>query len=166
MDLGMCGKSSLKKLRTEGGWGSMSPASLEPLEQALTVLEEDLKSKKEEKKDMHRASVAAPNVWTGLKLFLHHRILSNPAKTEFFRCKRREVIYNLQYRVIMAMLEYRHTWRYVNQLNCVKSVKASSFAWALGRWSHVWVKVGCTLCHLSSSDIVIPYYSKALVPKA
>ena len=62
MDLGMCGKSSLKKLRTEGGWGSMSPASLEPLEQALTVLEEDLKSKKEEKKDMHRASVAAPNV--------------------------------------------------------------------------------------------------------
>ena len=59
MDLGMCGKSSLKKLRTEGGWGSMPPASIEPLEQALTVLEEDLKSKKEEKKDMHRASVAS-----------------------------------------------------------------------------------------------------------
>lgn len=51
----MCGKSSLKKLRTEGGWGSMPPASIEPLEQALSVLEEDLKSKKEEKKDMHRA---------------------------------------------------------------------------------------------------------------
>lgn len=56
LSLGMCGKSSLKKLRTEGGWGSMPPASIEPLEQALTVLEEDLKSKKEEKKDMHRAS--------------------------------------------------------------------------------------------------------------
>ena len=61
--LGMCGKSSLKKLRTEGGWGSMPPASLEPLEQALTILEEDLKSKKEEKKDMHRAWTALGRTW-------------------------------------------------------------------------------------------------------
>lgn len=58
---GMCGKSSLKKLRTEGGWGSMPSGALEPLEAALTVLEEDLKSKKEEKKDMHR-DWAAPGM--------------------------------------------------------------------------------------------------------
>ena len=57
----MCGKSSLKKLRTEGGWGSMPSGALEPLEAALTVLEEDLKSKKEEKKDMHR-NWAAPGM--------------------------------------------------------------------------------------------------------
>ena len=76
----------------------MPPASIEPLEQALTVLEEDLKSKKEEKKDMHRASVAAPVGKTcdsGPKLFLNYRILSNPLNTEFSRCKRREVIKNL-----------------------------------------------------------------------
>ena len=39
----------------------MPSGALEPLEAALTVLEEDLKSKKEEKKDMHR-NWAAPGM--------------------------------------------------------------------------------------------------------
>eukprot|EP00435_Cladocopium_sp_Y103_P005083 s5387_g1.t1 len=80
----MCGKSSLKKLRTEGGWGSMPPASLEPLDQALTVLEEDLKSKKEEKKDMHRDDVAdwEPKDRNSLALRMHYLARAKPIEDE------------------------------------------------------------------------------------
>lgn len=52
----------------------MPSGALEPLEAALTVLEEDLKSKKEEKKDMHR-NWAAPGM-------LEHIRTPNPPKQE------------------------------------------------------------------------------------
>lgn len=45
----------------------MPSGALEPLEAALTVLEEDLKSKKEEKKDMHR-DWAAPGMLEHIKI--------------------------------------------------------------------------------------------------
>ena len=46
--LRMCGRNTLRKLRKEGGWGSMPPEVFEPLEAALAVLEEDLKNDKKD----------------------------------------------------------------------------------------------------------------------
>ena len=44
----MSGKNTLRKLRKEGGWGSMPSEVFEPLEAALQVLEDDLKNDKKE----------------------------------------------------------------------------------------------------------------------
>eukprot|EP00438_Fugacium_kawagutii_P018669 Skav210100 [mRNA] locus=scaffold1510:475244:479899:- [translate_table: standard] len=67
----MCGKNTLRKLRKEGGWGSIPNEVFEPLEAALQVLEDDLFCSKkdrdrghgatavvQEKKDLHRDDVA------------------------------------------------------------------------------------------------------------
>ncbi|CAJ1396090.1 unnamed protein product [Effrenium voratum] len=60
----MSGKNTLRKLRKEGGWGSMAVA-FEPLEQALQVLEEDLKSTKKEKKETCTATTSRTgSPWT------------------------------------------------------------------------------------------------------
>lgn len=44
----MSGRNTLRKLRKEGGWGSMPSEVFEPLEAALAVLEEDLKNDKKD----------------------------------------------------------------------------------------------------------------------
>jgi len=79
----MSGKNTLRKLRKEGGWGSMAVA-FEPLEHALQVLEEDLKSTKKEKKDLHRDDVAdwEPMDRNSLALRLHYLARAKPMEDE------------------------------------------------------------------------------------
>lgn len=61
----MSGRNTLRKLRKEGGWGSMPSEVFEPLEAALAVLEEDLKN---DKKDSQRIEVdgSSSNVALGI----------------------------------------------------------------------------------------------------
>lgn len=80
----MAGKNALKTLKKEGGWGSMPPHVLEPLSDALIVLEEDLKNMKKEKKDLHRDDVAdwEPQDRNSLALRLHYLARAKPMEDE------------------------------------------------------------------------------------
>ena len=80
----MAGKNALKTLKKEGGWGSMPPHVLEPLSDALIVLEEDLRNLKKEKKDLHRDDVAdwEPQDRNSLALRLHYLARAKPMEDE------------------------------------------------------------------------------------
>jgi len=80
----MSGRNTLRKLRKEGGWGSMPSEVFEPLEAALAVLEEDLKNDKKEKKDLHRDDVAdwEPQDRNSLALRLHYLTRAKPMEDE------------------------------------------------------------------------------------
>mmetsp|Transcript_37158 Transcript_37158/g.85865 ORF Transcript_37158/g.85865 Transcript_37158/m.85865 type:complete len:1482 (+) Transcript_37158:59-4504(+) len=80
----MSGKNALKVLRRDGGWGTMPAHVFEGLADALTLLEEDLKVRKKETKDLHRDDVAdwEPADRNSLALRLHYLARAKPMEDE------------------------------------------------------------------------------------
>eukprot|EP00913_Durusdinium_trenchii_P023826 g22376.t1 len=107
--LRMCGKNTLRKLRKEGGWGSMPPEVFEPLEVALNILEEDLKNSKKDRNSLAlrlhylarakpmedertiKAQHVAPGTW-------YYKVPQNAENKDWLklRANAREMVYGLE----------------------------------------------------------------------